>query len=55
MMFYRNMKVMVRPPDEDMDFFDIVAGVRQGGIYLPECVVVSPELYIHYQMQFNVI
>ena len=30
MMLYKKMKVKVRPPDGDIDFFDIVAGVLQG-------------------------
>ena len=30
MMFYKNTKVMLRPPDSDTDFFDVVAGVFQG-------------------------
>ena len=30
MMFYINVKVMVRSPDGDTDFFDIVAGDLQG-------------------------
>ena len=30
MMLYRNTKVKVRSPDEDTDYFDIVAGVLQG-------------------------
>ena len=31
MMLYRNTKVKVRSPDRDTDYFDIVAGVLQGG------------------------
>ena len=30
MMLYKNAKVKVRLPDEDIDYFDIVAGVLQG-------------------------
>ena len=30
MMLYKNMKVKVRFPDGDTDYFDIVAGVLQG-------------------------
>ena len=29
MMLYKNMKVKVRSPDEDTDFFDIITGVVQ--------------------------
>ena len=31
MMLYRNTKVKVRSSDGDTDYFDIVAGVLQGG------------------------
>ena len=27
MIFYKNMKAMIRSPNGDIDFFDIVAGV----------------------------
>ena len=30
MILYRNTKVIVRSPDGDTDYFDIVAGVLQG-------------------------
>ena len=30
MILYRNTKSMVRSPDEDNNFFDILAGVHQG-------------------------
>ena len=29
MMLYKNTKVKIRSPDEDTDFFDILAGVLQ--------------------------
>ena len=35
MMQYRNMKVKVRYPDGDIDYFDIVAGVLQGDTLVP--------------------
>ena len=35
MMLYINVKVMVRSPDGDTDFFDIVAGVLQENILAP--------------------
>ena len=35
MMFYRNTKVKVRSPDGETDYFDIVAGVRQGDTLAP--------------------
>ena len=35
MMLYKNTKAMVRSPDGDTDFFDIVAGVLQGDTLAP--------------------
>ena len=35
MMLYKNMKVKVRSPDGDIDYFDIVAGVLQGDTLAP--------------------
>ena len=35
MILYRNMKVKVRSPDGDMEYFDIVAGVLQGNTLAP--------------------
>ena len=35
MMLYRNAKVKVRSPGGDTDYFDIVAGVLQGGTLAP--------------------
>ena len=35
MMLYRNTKAMVRPPEGDNDFFDIVTGVLQGDTLVP--------------------
>ena len=32
---YRNTKVKVRSPDEDTEYFDIVAGVLQGDTLVP--------------------
>ena len=34
-MLYKNMKAMVHLPDGDTDFFNIVAGVLQGYIFVP--------------------
>ena len=42
MMHYKNMKVMVRSPDGDEDFFYIVTGVLQGD-------TLAPCLFIHCQ------
>ena len=39
MMLYKNTKVKFRSPDGNADFFDIVAGVRQG-------VTLAPYLFI---------
>ena len=35
MMLYKNTKVKVRSPDEDTDYFNIVAGVQQGNTLAP--------------------
>ena len=35
MMLYRNIKVKVRSPDGDTDYFDIVADVLQGDTSAP--------------------
>ena len=35
MMLYKNMKVKVRSPDGDKDYFDFVAGVLQGDTLAP--------------------
>ena len=34
-MLYKNMKAMVRSPDGDTDFFNIVAGILQGDTLAP--------------------
>ena len=41
MMLYRNTKVKVRPLDGDTDYFDIVAGVLQGGTLAPYQFIIS--------------
>ena len=38
---YRNMKVKVRSPDGDTDYFDIVAVVLQGKTFAPYLFVIS--------------
>ena len=40
MMLYRNMKVKVRSPDEDTDYFNIVAGVLQGDTLAPYLFII---------------
>ena len=40
MMRYRNTKVKVRSPDEDTDYFDIVAGVLQGDTQTPYLFII---------------
>ena len=37
---YRNTKVKVRPPDEDTEFFEIVAGVLQGDTLAPYVFII---------------
>ena len=40
MMLYRNTNVKVRFPDGDTDYFDIVAGVLQGGTLAPYLFII---------------
>ena len=40
MMLYKNTKVKVLPPDGDMDYFDIVAGVLQGDKLAPYLFII---------------
>ena len=40
MMLYKNMKVKIRSPDGDTDYFDIVAGVLQGDILAPYLFII---------------
>ena len=41
MIFYRNIKVKVRSPDGDTDYFDIVAEVLQGDTLAPYLFIIS--------------
>ena len=40
MMLYKNTKVKVRSQDGDTDYFDIVAGVLQGGSLAPYLFII---------------
>ena len=40
MMLYRNIKIKVRSPDGDKDYFDIVAGVLQGDTLAPYLFII---------------
>ena len=40
MMFYKNMKAMVRSPDRDTDFFENVAGVLPGDTLAPYLFII---------------
>ena len=40
MILYRNTKVKVRSPDEDTEYFDIVAGVLQGDMQDPYLFII---------------
>ena len=40
MMLYKNMKVKVRSPNGDTDYFDIVAGVLQGDTLTPSLFII---------------
>ena len=50
MMLYKNTKVKVRLPDGDTDFFDIVAGVRQGDTLAPYLLIIC----LDYMLQTSV-
>ena len=43
MMLYRNIKVKVRSPDRDTDYFNIVAGVLQGDKLAPYLFIICLE------------
>ena len=43
MILYRNTKSMVRSPDGDTDFFDILAGVLQGDTLAPFLFVICSD------------
>ena len=43
MMLYKNMKVEVRSPDEDTDYFNIVTGVLQGDTLAPYLFIICLE------------
>ena len=45
MMLYRNTKVKVCSPDQDPDYFDIVAGVLQGDT-LASCLLIISQDYV---------
>ena len=40
MILYRNTKVIVRSPDGDAEYFDIVAGVLQGDTLAPYLFII---------------
>ena len=40
MILYRNTKVKVHSPNEDTDYFDIVAGVLQGDTLAPYLLII---------------
>ena len=40
MMLYKNTRSMVRSPDGDTDFFDIIAGVLQGDTLAPYLFII---------------
>ena len=40
MMLYKNMKVKVRSPDRDTDYFDIVTGALQGDTFAPYLFII---------------
>ncbi len=46
MMLYKNTKSLVRSPDGDTGFFDILAGVLQGDTLAPFLFVITLEIKI---------
>ena len=43
MMLYKNTRAMVRSPDDDTGFFDIVAGVLQGNTFVPYMFIICQD------------
>ena len=52
-MLYRNTKVNVRYPDEDTDYFHIVAGVLQGDILVPYPFIICLDKVLIDKMKEN--
>ena len=52
MMFYRNTKVKVHSPDEDTDYFDIVAGV-QGDTLAPYLFIICLDYVLRTSIDKN--
>ena len=50
MMLFRNIKVKVRSPDGDTDYFDIVAGVLQGDTLAPYLFII----YLDYLIRTSI-
>ena len=50
MMLYKNTKVKVRSPDEDTDYFGIVAGVLQGDTLAPYLFIIC----LHYVLRTSI-
>ena len=42
-MLYKNTKVMVRFPDSDTDFFNIVAGILEGNTSAPYIIIICQD------------
>ena len=49
-MLYKNMRINIRSPDGDMDYFDIVAGVLQGDTLAPYLFII----YLDYVLQMSI-
>ena len=50
MILYRNTKVKVRSPDEDTEYFDIVAGVLQGDTLAPYFLIICIDCMLNTQV-----
>ena len=53
MMLYKNTKSLVRSPDGDTDFFDILAGVLQGDTLAPFLFVITLEYVLRTSLDKN--
>ena len=53
MMLYRNTRSMVRSPDGDTDFFDIIAGVLQGDTLAPYLFIICLDYVLRKALDEN--
>ncbi len=53
MMLYKNIKSLVRSPDGDTDFFDILAGVLQGDTLAPFLFIITLDYVLRTSLDKN--